>query len=77
MTHEKTQADPPEPKPDSLEYYRSIQLTPAQQAELRARTEAKARSAIDAGVFEQVLALVGKVQFDMGDLAAVRKDRNE
>jgi hypothetical protein len=48
---------------DPWAYYRSIQLTPEQKAELRARAEKAGEEARRNGVYEQFLALEGKVKF--------------
>ena len=66
----------PEEQPfDHFAYWQSIQLTPEQKAELRARAEARAAEARRNGVYEKVLSLVGKVHLDMDDIREVRKSK--
>ena len=66
---------PEEPAFDTWEYYQSIQLTPEQKAELRARAEERAAEARRNGVYEKILSLVGKVHLDMDDIREVRKSK--
>jgi hypothetical protein len=68
------------PKPeeetfDPLHRWRSIQLTPEQKAELRARGEELAAEARRNGVYERILELEGKVHLDMDDIAEARKSK--
>ncbi|HEX9984483.1 MAG TPA: hypothetical protein VGF69_14580 [Thermoanaerobaculia bacterium] len=63
------------PTDGSWEYYHSIQLTPEQKAELRARVEAQAEKAAESGVYEKLLALRGKVHLDL-DIDELREDRD-
>jgi hypothetical protein len=66
----------PEEEPfDHWAYWQSIQLTPEQKAELRARSEKLADEARRNGVYEKVLSLVGKVHLDMDDIREVRKGK--
>ena len=65
----KTQEDP-------WAYYRSIQLTPEQKAEIHDELREAADQAARNGVYEKLLAFAGKVQLDMDDLIEVRKDRD-
>ena len=71
----RKKAQPEEPPFNSWEYYQSIQLTPEQKAELRARAEERAAEARRNGVYEKILSLVGKVKFDMDDIREVRKSK--
>jgi hypothetical protein len=59
----------------SWEYYYSIQLTPEQKAEARARLEAQADEAAAHGVYEKLLALCGKVHLNL-DIDELREDRD-
>lgn len=59
---------------DVWAHYRSIQLTPEQKAEARARMELEAEEAARNGVYEGLLALAGKVHLDMDDLRSLRED---
>ena len=65
----KTQEDP-------WAYYRSIQLTPEEKAEIREELRKAAEEAARNGVYEKLLALAGTVQLDMDDLIEARKDRD-
>jgi hypothetical protein len=71
----RKKAQPEEEPFDSWAYYQSIQLTPEQKAELRARAEERAAEARRNGVYEKILSLVGKVKFDMDDIREVRKSK--
>ena len=71
MAKRKTKAEPDDP----WAYYWSIQVTPEQKAETRKRLEAKCEEAARNGVYEQFLALVGKVKFDL-DIDELREDRD-
>ena len=66
-----------EPIPDwePSEEWKRIQLTPEQKAELRARAEEAARKAAEAGVYERLLELQGKVKWEL-DLDELREDRD-
>ena len=55
--------------------YRSIQLTPEQKAAARKRLEEQCEEAARNGVYEQFLALEGKVKFDL-DIDELREDRD-
>jgi hypothetical protein len=71
MGRKKTQ--PQEGPFDTFAYWKSIQLTPEQKAELRARGEELAAEAARNGVYEKVLSLVGKVHLDMDDIRELRE----
>jgi outer membrane protein OmpA-like peptidoglycan-associated protein len=71
----KRKAKPAEEREDLWAYYQSIQRTPEQKAETRKRLEAKCEEAARNGVYERVLALVGKVKFDL-DVDELREDRD-
>ena len=55
------------------EFVRSIQLTPEQKAAMRKRLEAQSEEAARNRVWEQFLALEGKVKFDI-DINELRED---
>lgn len=55
------------------EFVRSIRLTPAQKAQARERLEAQSEEAARNRVWEQFLALEGKVKFDI-DINKLRED---
>ncbi|HWW59899.1 MAG TPA: hypothetical protein VN181_00900 [Thermoanaerobaculia bacterium] len=57
------------------EHYRAIQLTPEQKAAGRAELRRRAEEAAATGVYEELLALVGKVHLDL-DLDELREDRD-
>lgn len=57
------------------EEYQRIQLTPEQKAEARCRLEAQSNDAARNGVWEQFLALEGKVHLDL-DIDELREDRD-
>lgn len=59
---------------DPWAYYRSIQLTPEQKAAARKQMEEDAAEAARNGVYEQFLALRGKVHFDLDYLRRLRED---
>lgn len=67
----KTEEEPFDP----LERWRSIQLTPEQKATLRAQSEKLGEEARRNGVYQQVIALRGKVHLDMDDIREVRKSK--
>ncbi len=56
-------------------YYQSIQLTPEQKAAARKEMEARCAEAARNGVYDQFLALIGKVKFDL-DIDELREDRD-
>jgi hypothetical protein len=66
---------PEEESHDPFARWRSIQLTAAQKAELRARAEERAAEARRKGVYEKILGLIGKVHLDMDDLREARKSK--
>lgn len=68
------------PKPqagtyDPWEYYQSIQLTPEQKAANRAEVEQKMAEVAKTGVYEKLLALIGKVEIPY-DKEEMREDRD-
>ena len=73
MARKKTK--PVEDAEDGWAYYRSIQLTPEQKAAARRRLEEQCEEAARNGVYEQFLALEGKVKFDL-DIDELREDRD-
>lgn len=60
---------------DSWEYYRSIQRTPEQKAEARAELERKAAAAAEAGAYQRLYDLLGKVHLEY-DIDELREDRD-
>ena len=73
MARKKAKVEEPE---DHWAYYRSIQLTPEQKAEMRAEMERAAQKAREDGVYERVLSLIGNLHLDQDDLDEVRRDRS-
>jgi hypothetical protein len=71
----RKKAKPEEEPLDHFAYWRSIQLTPEQKAELRARAEKQVEEARRTGVYERVLSLVGNVHLDMDDIREARKSK--
>lgn len=57
------------------EEWKRIQLTPEQKAELRAIMQKKIERARADGVYERLMELQGKVQWDL-DLDELRRDRD-
>lgn len=57
------------------EEWKAIQLTPEQKAELRAIMQKKIERARADGVYERLMELQGKVQWDL-DLEELRRDRD-
>lgn len=58
------------------ELYRSVQLTPEQKAEARARLEEQVAEARRNGVYERVLGLIGKVKWS-GSWEELRREDDE
>jgi hypothetical protein len=54
-----------EEQEDRWAYYKSIQLTPEQRAELRAELEKDVERARAEGVYERLIAMRGKVKFNL------------
>lgn len=71
----RKKAKPADDAEDGWAYYRSIQRTPEQKAETRKLLQAKCEEAARNGVYDAVLALVGKVKFDV-DIDELREDRD-
>jgi hypothetical protein len=71
----KRKAKPVDDPEDPWAYYRSIQLTPEQKAAARKRLDEQCEEAARNGVYEQFLALEGKVKFDL-DIDELREDRD-
>jgi hypothetical protein len=69
MARKKAKADE-----DPWAYYRSIQLTPKEKAELRVELERRVEEARRNGVYEKLLSFAGKVHLDMDDLRRLRED---
>jgi len=63
------------PEDDPFAEWRKIQLTPEQKAQLRAEAEESRRKAAATGVYERLMALRGKVHWDL-DLDELREDRD-
>lgn len=71
----KRKAKPADEHEELWTYYQSIQLTPEQKAAARMRLEEQCEEAARNGVYEQFLALEGKVKFDL-DIDELREDRD-
>jgi CRISPR/Cas system-associated exonuclease Cas4 (RecB family) len=57
------------------EEWKRIQLTPEQKAEARAELQKRIDAAAAAGVYERLMELQGKVQWNL-DLEELRRDRD-
>ena len=71
----RKKVQPEEKTFDPFGRWRSIQLTPEQKAELRAQSEKLGEEARRNGVYQQLIALRGKVHLDMDDIREVRKSK--
>lgn len=71
MARKKVKVEEPE---DHWAYYRSIQLTPEQKAEIRDELRRNAEEAARNGVYERLLALRGKVQLDVDFYRRLREE---
>jgi hypothetical protein len=71
----KTEKEVEEVTWEPSEEWKRIQLTPEQKAELRAELQKRIDAAAAAGVYERLMELQGKVQWDL-DLEELRRDRD-
>ena len=69
----KKKEQPREHEDDPFARWRAIQLTPEQKAAARVELAKLGEDARRNGVYEQIIALRGKVHLDMDDLREARK----